>query len=347
MIKKRNLTSIRRQLSKGLLVVAVVIGTAFGLTNVMPAEAKELKLSFFMSPKHPMNKAVFKRFANDLKQVSGGKLTVKLFPGGTLNAAPPQQYSRLLEGVADISFGLPGYTGQLFPVTNTITVPGLAKNSIDGTKRLIRARVLIEAEYDAKVLAVWANETKVLITKSKPVHRLEDVNGMTIRVTSAQDVPYIEALGASAVAQPVNVIHQNLTNGTIDAIHIGSSAIGSFKLWEPANYITVNMPPSVSAFFLLMNKDVWHGLSMKEKGWVDQASGPNLWLAGGKGYDAAGKRGLKIAAGKGVKLITLPDTEVKRFQDAMTPAIETYKNTSLRPGLTGGQVIEAMGGLDN
>ena len=58
--------------------------------------------------------------------------------------APPQQYSRLLEGAVDISFGLPGYTGQLFPVTNTIAVPGLAKDAIDGTERLLKARKLIE-----------------------------------------------------------------------------------------------------------------------------------------------------------------------------------------------------------
>jgi len=309
--------------------------------------AKELKLSFFMSPKHPMNKAVFQQFANDLKKVSGGQLTVKLFPGGTLNAAPPQQYSRLLEGVVDISFGLPGYTGQLFPVTNTIAVPGLAKDAIDGTERLLKARKLIEAEYNAKVLAIWANEAKVLITKDKPVRRLEDVKGMTIRVTSPQDVPYIEALGAGAVAQPVNVIHQNLTNGTIDAIHIGSSAIGSFKLWEPANYITVNVPPSVSAFFLLMNKEVWNDLSSKEREWVERASGPALWRAGGKGYDAAGKRGLKIAAGNGVELITLSDAEVQRFHDAMQPALAAYKKKALRSDLTGGQVIEAMGGISN
>ena len=71
---------------------------------------------------------------------------------------------------------------------------------------------------------------------------------MKIRVTSSQDVPFIEALGASAVSQPVTVLHQNLTNGTIDGIMIGSSTIRSFKLWEPANYITTNLTdPMVGA----------------------------------------------------------------------------------------------------
>lgn len=332
--------------TKGLIVAAALcVGAAMNVGATTPVDAKELKLSYFMSPKHPMNAAVFTPFAEKLAEVSGGQLTVKLFPGGTLNAAPPQQYSRLLEGVADVSFGLPGYTGQLFPVSNAVVVPGLATSASDGTEKLLRAQELIEGEYDAKILAIWANETKVLITKDKPIRSLDDVKGMTIRATSPQDVPFVEAWGASAVAQPVNVIHQNLSNGTIDAIQIGSSAIGSFKLWEPANYITTNIPPSVSSFFLLMNKEVWEGLSPEEQAWVDEASGPELSRAGGRGYDAAGERGLKIAAENGVELIELSEAEVKRFQEAIDPVIKAYAARVLRDDITGAQVIETMGGV--
>ena len=327
----------------GGLAILLAVAMHFGAPGI--ADAKELKLSYFMSPKHPMNAAVFTPFAERLAEVSGGELTVKLFAGGTLNAAPPQQYSRLLEGVADISFGLPGYTGQLFPVTNSVVVPGLASSAADGTERLLNAIELIEPEYDAKVLAIWANETKVLITKDKPVRSLDDVQGMTIRVTSAQDVPYVESWGASAVAQPVNVIHQNLSNGTIDAIQIGSSAIGSFKLWEPAKYITTNIPPSVSAFFLLMNREVWEELTPEEQAWVEEASGVELSRAGGAGYDAAGAAGLKVAADNGVEMIELSADEVARFQETMAPVIKDYEAKDLRDGVTGAQVIEAMGGF--
>ena len=128
-------------------VVALAIG-AMAMASTLPvASAGELSLSFFMSPKHPMNRVVFKPFADKLAEVSGGKLTVKLYPGGTLNSAPPQQYSRLLEGIADIPFGLPGYTGQLFPVTNSISVPGACTDAVDGSARLWNAMHLVEKEY--------------------------------------------------------------------------------------------------------------------------------------------------------------------------------------------------------
>jgi TRAP-type C4-dicarboxylate transport system substrate-binding protein len=297
-----------------------------------------------MGPKHPMNKAVFTPFADRLKQMSGGKLTVKQYAGGTLNSAPPKQHSILLEGVADIAFGLPGYTGQLFPVTNTISVPGTADDALDGTIKLWNAISLIEKEYDAKIIALWANDTKVLITKKAPVRTLEDMKGLKVRVTSSQDVPFIEALGASAVSQPVNVIQQNLANGTIDAIMIGASAIGSFKLWEPANYVTVNVPTSSAALFVLMNKEVWEGLSREEKAWVDTSSGRELSILGGEGYVLAGKRGLALAESKGIEIIELSDREVQRFKDAMNTEITGYSALELKGGVTGGEVLKAMMG---
>ncbi|HIF11105.1 MAG TPA: C4-dicarboxylate ABC transporter substrate-binding protein, partial [Sneathiellales bacterium] len=115
--------------------MSLAIGFGFAATS----SAKELKLSYFMGPPHPMNAAVFTPFGEKLAEVSGGMLTVKQFPGGALNSAPPKQYSILLDGIADVAFGLPGYTAQLFPITNVLTVPNVAGDAVDGTKALWRA----------------------------------------------------------------------------------------------------------------------------------------------------------------------------------------------------------------
>ena len=55
-----------------------------------------------------------------------------------------------------------------------------------------------------------------------------------------------------AVAQPADVLNQNLANGVIDAIMIGASAINSFKLHEPGNYVTTWFPSSASALMLVI-----------------------------------------------------------------------------------------------
>ncbi len=94
-------------------ISTIFLAASFFFVGPVVAE-RTLTLSYFMGPKHPMNKAVFTPFAKKLAEVSGGKLKVKQFPGGVLNSSPPKQYATLLEGVADVAFALPGYTAQLF-----------------------------------------------------------------------------------------------------------------------------------------------------------------------------------------------------------------------------------------
>lgn len=322
--------------------VSMLAAAALAAT-VSIAEAKELSLAYFMGPKHPMNAAVFTPFAEKLAEVSGGKLTVRQFPGGALNSVPPKQYAILLDGVADIVFTLPGYTGDVFPMTNVVTLPGVCDSPNACTEAILRARSTLEEEYDAKLLAVWTNAPPVLITTDRPVRKLEDLEGMKIRVTAKQDVPFMEALGASAVAQPVTVINQNLSNGVIDGIAIDSSAIAAFKLHEPGNYVTTWIPGSGSAFVLLMNKDVYNGLSEEERGWVDEASAEWLSKSGGEGYEKATMYGLKVATDAGLEMIDLSDEEKARFNARIEPVLSEIKKQKAG-SKTVGEVMAIMKG---
>jgi TRAP-type C4-dicarboxylate transport system substrate-binding protein len=306
-------------------------------------EAEELSLAYFMGPGHPMNAAVFTPFAESLAEISGGELTVRQYPGGALNSAPPRQYGILLDGVADIVFALPGYTGEVFPMTNAVTMPGVCESAVECTEALLRARDVLEQEYDAEVLAIWANAPPVLITRDRPVRTLEDLEGMIVRVTASQDAPFAEALGASAVAQPVTVINQNLTNGVIDAIAIGPSGIPSFNLHEPANYITTWFPGSGSAFVLLMNREVYDGLSEEQRGWIDAAADDSLSIAGGEFYERAATRGMELAAEAGVELIDIPEEERARWNAAIADLLEETRAQSAGP-MTMGEVMDLMTG---
>jgi len=322
-----------------LLTLACALGIA-----ASAAQARDLSLSYFMGPKHPMNEAVFTAFGDKLAEVSGGELTVTQFPGGALNSVPPKQYSILLDGVSDIAFHLPGYTQPLFPITTSITTPGICEGAVACTEALWRAYDVIENEYDAKILALWANEPQVWFTRDTAVRSLEDASGLVVRVTSAQDIPFVQSLGATAVSQPVSEINQNLTNGVIDVIAIGSSGALSFKLFEPANYLTTNVPGSAAPFVLLMNKGVWESLSEQEQAWVDEASGEWLSLQGAARYEAVGQRGLAVSEENGVERIDLSDEERARWEAAMQPAVEAWLASEVSQGMTGADIKALMRG---
>jgi len=291
------------------------------LVLAAPLSARELSLAYFMGAPHPMNAAVFTPFSERVAELSGGQLTIKHYPGGALNSVPPKQYSIVVDGVADIAFALPGYTGEIFPMTNVIGLPGLCATATECTQALIRAREALETEYDAKLLAIWSNAPPVLITRDRAVRSLEDMRGLTLRVASRQEARFVAALGASAVAQPVDVIQQNLANGVIDGIVIDPSGIASFQLFEAGKYVTDWFPGSGTAFVLLMNRDTYNSLSPAEKGWIDTAADEALMLAGAAAYDRAGAGGMKAALEKGMEIITLSDEAKASFEAAITPAL--------------------------
>ncbi len=327
-----------KKLSALSLTLAWLLGaTAF-------ASADEFALGYFMGPKHPLNKGVFTPFAEKLSEVSDGQLSVRQFPGGALSSAPPKQYSALLSGIMDISFALPGYTADLFPISTSVSAPHLCSSAKECTEALLRVQDKIEAEFDAKLLGVWANEPPILVTRDKPVDGVDDLAGLKIRVTTKADAPYIEALGATPVSQPASVLNQNLANGVIDAIVIDPSAIRSFSLHEPGNYVTVGLPLSGAAFVLLMNKGVYDNLTTEEKAWVDQASGEGLSKMGGETYAKAGASGLKFAADNGVEIIRLDEEAKQEFADAIAAPFEAWQEREISGGMTGREVYNLMQG---
>lgn len=322
--------------------LAIVAALTATLSPVM-LQAKELSLAYFMGPKHPMNAALMTPFAEQLEAATGGDVTVRQYPGGALNSVPPKQYSILLDGVADIVFTLPGYTAEAFPMTNVVGLANVCNSAVDCTEALQRARPQLEEEYNAKVLAIFTNSPPVLITRDKPVKSLADLQGMKVRVTSAGDVAFVESLGASAVTQPVNVINQNLANGVIDAIMIDPSAIRSFRLYEPANYVTTWFPGSGSAIVLLMNRDTYASLTPEQQAVVDNISGPDLSLNAARVYDTAAQGGLDAASENGVELLEWADGERDKVQVLIDEAITSISDDPVGPS-TIGEVMKLMMG---
>ena len=338
-----------RKAGSGILALARVVAASAGLHGAVAQAETELNLSYFVGAPHPMNAAVVQPFK---EAVESACPDLKITPhfGGSLVKGGPPQYGALVQGVSDIAYGLPGYTGQVFPFSTAITVPGVTEDGIDATHKLWAAIDMVSTEYNAKVLALWSTDPKVLLTKKK-IGSLDDLKGLKIRVTSPQDEPYLNALGAVAVSQPVPVVHQNFTNDVIDGVHIGASGIGSFKLHEPANYVVTNLPVSSSGMFLLMNKSVYDGLSDAHKTCIDNASGLELSLRGAEKYDALYDSAIKLAIDNGVEEIKLSDEQRAEWQAAMQSVVDEFLTNPIdtsqsisKHEVTGQQLVDAYNG---
>ncbi|MCY3612115.1 MAG: TRAP transporter substrate-binding protein [Gemmatimonadetes bacterium] len=318
--------------------LALAAATALTAGCTPASETRELSLAHFLPADHVLTEGMFTPLSEKLEGLSGGRLTVRQFPAGALNSSAPAQYSILLGGVADIALVIPAYTADVFPKTDLIAYPGVCKTAMECTEGLRRAWSVLEPEYEAKVLGLWANDAPLLLTRDKPVRTLEDMRGLKIRVSTRSAIPFIEALGASAVMQPGTVVHQSLSTGVIDGVAMSPSGIVAFQLHEPTGYLTTWLPLSGLPFVLLMNQGVYDALSPDEQGWIDEAADAAMSLAGAASYARAGAEGLQMARDAGVEFIDLPESEKRRFEEAIASVREAGLARQV-DDMTAGEII--------
>ncbi|MDE2732736.1 MAG: TRAP transporter substrate-binding protein [Bacteroidota bacterium] len=300
------------------LVTAMLIVCGCGESS----NTRELSLAHFLAPSHVLNDYMFTPLSQEIAEISGGQLTIRQYAAGALNSSAPAQYAILLSGVADIALVIPSYTSDRFPKTDLLMYPGICKTALACTSALMRAYPTLEVEYDAKILGLWGNSAPVLLTRDKPVRRLEDMRGLKIRVPTQSAIPFIEALGASAVMQSATVVHQSLATGVIDGVAVSPSGIEAFQLHEPARYLTTWLPLSGLPFVLLMNQRVYDTLPPDQRNWIDETAGLSLSEKGAAAFTQSSINGLRMAEEAGVQIIDLQESEKRRFEEAIAPVRE-------------------------
>lgn len=333
---------IKRSDFRTLAAATVVAAIGFGAT---PALSVELKLAHFMSPKHPMDQRIMTPWSKELDKLSGGKLKVRIYPGGALGKGPVAQFKRAVDGIADISFGLQGFTSNLFPRTGLIELPGMAENAAIAANKLWDAFPQLAPEYErVKVLALWTNEDQIIMTKKKPVRSVDDIKGLKIRVPSKTQGKAIEAMGGVPVFMPTNRIYNAINTGVIDGILIGPSTVLSFKFHEVAKYFTVGLPVGRSPFFLVMNKNTWDGLSAENKALIDKTTGRALSVKASTFYMKAGEKGLGVVEkSKKHEVIRFSKAETDKAIAILKASRDAQVAEAEKSGIPAKAILKAMG----
>lgn len=298
------------------LTSTIALASAIAFIAPLAASAADLKIASFPGPKHPINAGLFDPWVNKVNGMNQG-LTAKLYVAGKLGKGPAKQFKRAVDGVADISFGLQGYTSKQFRATTLVELANVMSNATDGTKRLQAAYAQSEAvrkEYDnVKVLGIWTIDVPIIMTKNKPIKSIADLKGLKLRTPSQMSAKSIEALGAVPVPMPITKLYNALARGTVDGVLVSPTVLHSFKIKEVTRYFASGIPFGSSPMFIVMNKKSWNKLSPAHKDIVNKTSGIQMGLRGGNIYDTEHEKGMAFLAGsKAHNLVRLPDAEIRK-----------------------------------
>lgn len=307
-----------------------------------PAGPVELKMSHFMSEKHPMHAKLMAPFAEEVEQATEGRVKITIYSGGALGK-PPDQYDSAVTGITDIAFGLHGYTAGKFPLTSILELPTMVNSAASGSCvlwKLYEKFPEIGAEHPGvKVLTIWTHDTGQIMTTKKPIRTMDDLKGMTIRAPTASHVTMVEAWGATAVMMPISELYDSLEKGVVDGCVVPFSAVKSFNLADVCKYITVGNF-YVCTFFLVMNLDSWDKISGKDQKIIEGLIGSRMSETAGTAYDAAGKVGLQTAQDAGLDIYELPAGELAKWREALAGIHSQWVADMEAKGLPGQEIYD-------
>lgn len=313
----------RKLLSHGLATLAFTTGLL--AAAAVPASAETLKFAHFVAPAHVLTSSVVEPLSEGLSADTNGELTVQVYPGGELGAGPLEQYVRVVQGVADIVWGLQGYTSSQFPKTMLAELPGAIPEGMMGYDLLWNAydEHLASEFPGTKPLALWTSEPNIFIMKDHEIRTPDDLKGLKIRVSGSIAGRLVEALGATPVQMPAGEIYNSLQTGLIDGVITGASAVADFKLDEVANSYTIGAPLGQITFYVVMNQAKYDSLPDGFKAAIDANTGIVLSKSAEDAWRARAAEtieGLKASGDNTV--IELTDEEAAAFGELTLPVTE-------------------------
>lgn len=223
----------RRNLLGAVAAGVLVLGAS------CPANAQvRLNLSSVLPESNFMVKNA-QRFAEAVKEATGGAVLIAVRSGGALGFKGPDQLTAVRDGLvemADINISQQVGVNPLFGVEG---IPFLVR-SMDELKtyhQIIRPEFeKLALQNRQKILYMTPSPAQYIYLKVK-VSKIDDFRGIPVRGADKNTVDIVSALGAAGVAMPWGEVIPALASGRIAGVATSATSGVDGKFWEFLKYI--------------------------------------------------------------------------------------------------------------
>jgi len=307
---------VRRTLIAAATLAALSTPLASLAQDIKP---RLIRFGYGLNEQSNQGRAV-KLFAEQVEKASGGKMKVRAIGAAALG--PDTQMQQALIGGA-----------QEMMVGSTATLVGITKEmALWDTPFLINngkeADALLDGPVGQKVIArlpekglvglvYWENGFRNLTNSKRPVTKLEDLDGIKLRVM--QNNVFLDSfktLGANAVPMPFSELFSALETKTVDGQENPFNTILSSKFFEVQKYLSVTNHV-YSPWIVLVSKKWWDGLSKDEQKVLMDAAQVSRDFERKDTREEAGKALADLKA-KGMQINELSPAESARMRDKLT-----------------------------
>ena len=161
----------------------------------------ELKLSHWVPPTHPLQKAM-EEWGASIEKASNGTIKSKVFPSQQLGKAF-DHYDMARDGIADLTYVNPGYQPGRFPIISAGELPflvGDAKGGIRAVDTWYRKYAPSEMK-DVKYCFSFILDPLTWHSSKKKIVVPGDIKGMKVRPSQATVAAWVTLLGVDKVTK--------------------------------------------------------------------------------------------------------------------------------------------------
>jgi len=337
-----------KRFSKLLLAGAAGAVLSFAAASTSMAAEFNFKFHHLLGPKSPAHTKMIVPWTERVMKDSGGRIAIEVFPSMSLGGKPPQLVNQVNDGVVDFVWTVLGYTPGRFPRSEVFDLPFVHTNNPIATNMamydLLQNGMIAEDFKDVKVIALHVNAGQAIHTVDKPIHTVEDLKGLKLRIPTRTGGWIIEALGANPVAMPVPELPQALSKKVVDGAFIPWEIIPPLKIHELTKYQIEgenNTRFGTTTFMIAMNKDSYAKLPDDLKAVIDKNAGLDWWKEIGQIWTDSEKPGIKMAVDHGNEHIVIAGAELEKFRTALEPVVNRWVEEVTAKGIDGKALVAA------
>lgn len=266
------------------------------------------------------------RFAELVEERTGGRIKIMVKAAAELGDEKTI-LEQLQFGGVDFSRVSLSPLSEIVPQLNVLQMPYIYKNSdhmwkvLDG--EIGRQFMEFFDTVQMEPLSWYDGGVRNFYTSTVPIHCLEDMQGLKIRVQqSGLMMDIIEALGATAVPTAFADVYSALQKGEIDGAENSWPSYESEHHYEVARYYTLDEHTRVPEM-QLASQVTWDKLSAEDQEIIRECAKESaeyqrtLWTKREKTSE-------KKVLNAGCERIELSDNEKEKFRQAMEPVYKKY-----------------------
>ncbi|HEY8273418.1 MAG TPA: TRAP transporter substrate-binding protein [Pseudolabrys sp.] len=309
---------------------ALLVGGATGA--LAQDKTFELKLSHWVPPSHPLQKAL-EEWGASVEKDSGGTIKYKVYPAQQLGKAF-DHYDMARDGIADLTYINPGYQPGRFPIIGAGELPFLMTNAKGGTQALDAwYRKYADKEMkDVKFCLAFVHDPGAFHSRSKKILVPGDIKGMKVRPAHATMATFVTMLGGTNVQAAAPEVRDILEKGVADAVTFPWGSVPLFGIDKVTKY-HLDMPLYVTTFAFVFNKTKYNEMSAAQKKVIDNHCTPQWALkvaAPWADFEHAGIAKIKAEAGQ--EVYEPSAAQVAEWKKAADPLEKTWADNVKKAG---------------